>query len=144
MRRNAYLLFCLLSIATTPVFAQTGYFKVEGSKQGLVKGEEIKGRGSEWLRVSSFNMGSGADRKHKPIVLTREVDAASPKLWQALSTNEVLKSVVIQLVKKTPDGKETIDRTITLKNATISKIDKSVPKQEEIAFSYEDIQIEDK
>src|SRR5256885_1757279 len=61
-------------------------------------------------------------RIHKPIVFTKEWDAASPKLFQALVTNEVLKSVLFEFVKTDAKGQEEVHFRITLANANVASM----------------------
>ena len=58
-------------------------------------------------------------RKHSPIVIRREVDAASPKLLQALATNEGFKTATLSFNRIGPDGKPVLARTIELTNGVI-------------------------
>jgi type VI secretion system secreted protein Hcp len=129
-----------------------GTMQVEGSKQGMIVGTPGTGAGSNEINLVSFKMGSaapvdtrsgtvkGARTKHL-IVVTKEIDPASPKLFQAFTGNESLKSVVIKLTTKTPDGKHMASRTVTLTDAVISKIRKDGPDLnlshlEEISYAY--------
>lgn len=70
------------------------------------------------INITSKNVDT---RKHDPITVIREVDAASPKLYEALSTNEALQEVVLKVYKPGDPKKYKI---VTLQGATISKISK--------------------
>jgi len=59
-------------------------------------------------------------RRHSPITIRREADGASPKLHQALVTNEVFKSAKLSFNRVGPDGKPFIANTIELVNGTIA------------------------
>jgi type VI secretion system secreted protein Hcp len=88
--------------------------------------------GSALFQIKSqYDAGSGSlvgRRKHSPLTIVREVDSASPLLWQALCTNEALKSVDISLVGRPPSGSgEEVVSRITLTNATISKVNRYTP-----------------
>jgi type VI secretion system secreted protein Hcp len=103
------------------------YVSVKGQKQGQLKGESTKSKGSDkWIEVASVEMHSGTpvdqahggptgQRTHKPLVITRETDSASPQLLNAHWNNEVLTEVVVE---KEFHGH--ITQRITLTNATIS------------------------
>jgi type VI secretion system secreted protein Hcp len=68
-------------------------------------------------------------RRHDPIVIVKEVDSASPLLWQALCTNEVLQSADLSFVRPTgTGGKEVVVERVTLTNAVISKVQRYTPK----------------
>lgn len=62
-------------------------------------------------------------RLHKPIVITKELDSASPRLAQALRTNEILRTVKIVVTQEEP-GKHHPRRTIVLTNARITGINR--------------------
>ena len=68
--------------------------------------------------VSPRDLASGqatGNRQHKPITITKELDAATPKLLQALVTNETLTSVLIGLLR---NGQQVA--TVKLTNAGIA------------------------
>lgn len=116
------------------------YVTIEGHKQGLFKGSFDSGddkaasarrkhriAGIKFLsettspRDAATGQASGR-RIHKPITITKEWDAASPQLFQALVDNETLKSVLFEFVKTQPNGSEEVYHTVTLTNAAVSNI----------------------
>jgi type VI secretion system secreted protein Hcp len=110
-----------------------GYASFKGTKQGQLKGESKLKSDSKNKVVLSFEYGvqspfdpnSGlptGKRKHDPITITREVDSASPLLWQALCTNEALESVTFTFDKTGSGSSGKRFRTIEVKNALISSI----------------------
>lgn len=128
--------------------------------QGKIKGSSTKNTGSldtsAGIECHSFEFGvtsprdaaSGlpsGKRTHKPIVITREVDSASPLLWQALCTNEGFQLATLSFVKPSTGGKETVYQRITLTNGTISKIEYAPSlngkRRQAITFSYEDLAV---
>ncbi|HYL10753.1 MAG TPA: type VI secretion system tube protein TssD [Candidatus Acidoferrales bacterium] len=66
-------------------------------------------------RNPATGLPSGA-RQHKPVVFTTDWGAATPLLFQAATTNEVLASVLFEFVR--PDG--AVYQTVKLTNATIA------------------------
>ena len=105
------------------------YASFKGQKQGQLKGESSKSKGTDkWVPVLSFKMSTetpvdqatgkpkGA-RTHRPLVITKEEDSSSPQLLNAHWNNEVLTEVVVQ---KEFHGH--ITQRITLTNATISQL----------------------
>src|SRR5580765_5101621 len=117
------------------------YISIEGQKQGKFKGESgrgaPKGEGTDNARglgrdkiagvrfvseASSPRDVATGQRTHKPILVTKEWGAASPQLFQALVTNENLKSVLFEFVKTNVQGEEEIYHTIKLTNAAVSNI----------------------
>jgi type VI secretion system secreted protein Hcp len=143
------------------------YISVKGKKQGQFKAETKKtGRSDKFMEFIEFKMGSSVPvdansgqakgfRQHKPLVVTKERDAASPELLQAHWKNEILDEVVLEIVGRSDDGmKEEIQERITLKDAIIVSIDRYSHKSaktvvesdtdylEDIAFRYRQIMVE--
>jgi type VI secretion system secreted protein Hcp len=89
-------------------------------------------------------------RQHKPLVITKEVDKSSPLLYNAMVTNENIKSWKMDFWQPDPQGKEKQHYTIELSNASISSIrlemlNNKVPEnmqfkeREFVAFTYQKI-----
>jgi type VI secretion system Hcp family effector len=152
MKRYTFsLLLSLLVLSYTPHPTAFHYYaSFKGAKQGQFKGESTKGREKDgWFEITGFQMGvenpadsrssgsggSTGKAKNKPIVITKEVDAASPLLLNAHYNNETFETIVIQ----TLDDQNKVTRTTTLKNALISEIKKN-GSLESISFNYADIQ----
>jgi type VI secretion system secreted protein Hcp len=133
---------------------------METQTQGKITGSSTKSKGSvdygkgleclafEYGVESQFDAASGlptGKRTHKPITITREVDQASPKLWSALCTNEVFKSVVLQFNKPSTGGKEVVAERITLTNAVISGVRRFTPspgkRGEALTLTYEELEV---
>jgi len=114
-----------------------GYVSFKGTKQGQLKGSSRKSESSakevlefQWGVQSPLDSNTGkpkGPRTHSPITITREVDSASPLLWQALCTNEALDSVKFTFDNAgsgSPGPKFTRPRfrSIELRNALIAGI----------------------
>ena len=86
--------------------AMDPYMTIKGSKQGQIKGAAMSGqiRLVSVARDTATGMSTGR-RTHATITIVREIDRASPKLFQALSTNEVLSEVVINFNGATRSAK---------------------------------------
>ena len=108
--------------------AYEAYISIEGTKQGKFKGEskvaahkdKIVGLAFEYEVISPHDPANGmatGKRIHKPIMFTKEWGAASPQIFQALFTNEGLKTVLFEFFRMSPEGKETIFTTIKLTTA---------------------------
>lgn len=150
------------------------YVTVEGTKQGKFKGESPREAHKEKFGCLSYKheilsprdaatgQASGK-RQHKPIKVIKEWGPSSPQLFQALTSNEVLKSVLFEFFKTDPNGQEYCYHTIKLVNATISNIQYGTgfgtesiasSKQssqsydthelEEVSFTYQRIEVENK
>jgi type VI secretion system secreted protein Hcp len=65
-------------------------------------------------------------RQHGPVTFVKAWGAASPQPFQALTTNEVLKSVLFEFVGTNSNGEEEVQDTIKLTNATISRVRRHV------------------
>jgi type VI secretion system secreted protein Hcp len=120
-------------VASAPTATLTGFYTVaiEGTRQGVFKGEGNGARNRDKLigldfayellspRDAATGQATGR-RQHKPVVITKEVGAASPQLFSAAATNEVLKTVTIEFLGRNPNGEEFVTYSIKLTNATIA------------------------
>lgn len=143
------------------------YVTVEGTKQGKFKGESPRDLhkakfgaiGFQYEVASPRDLASGqasGKRQHKPIVVTKEWGASSPQIFQAITTNEVLKSVLFEFYRTTADGAEEIAYTIKLTNATVSNLKQysdqkakhesssDVHELEDVSFTFQKIDVESK
>ena len=120
------------------------YLTLLGERQGQIKGG-VNQKGKEgMIAVYAFHheitsprdVASGmatGKRTHKPVVITKEVDVSSTKLFNAMVSNERLKQVVINfwhprsMGPAGSTGVETNYYRITLTNATISSISHDKP-----------------
>jgi type VI secretion system secreted protein Hcp len=144
IRKTTFVLCGVLTALLSAVPAMAAfdtYITFTGARQGPIKGND----GLERMRVISVvrdtpmatRMPTGR-RMHSTITITREVDAASPKLFQALSTNESLKTVTIAF-EGASGGPKTAQK-IVLTNARIVNIRKS-GRNEIITLDYESIEV---
>jgi len=153
---KSYTFSLLIALATLsfvrPVHptAFHNYVSFKGSKQGQFKGES-RGKGGRedkgWFEIQGFELqgevpvdankpgAASGKRTHKPIIITKEMDGASPQLLNAHSTNEVFDNIVIQ----TLDDQNKVTKTITLTNAVISDLRKN-GVIETYSFNYEKIE----
>jgi type VI secretion system secreted protein Hcp len=143
------------------------YMTAKGQKQGEIKGScEQKGRENSMMiiavsheivspRDSESGLATGK-RMHKPLVVTKELDKATPLLHNSLVHNENLTEVVLKFYKPQIRatggmGQEVNHYTIKLTNATIASITMRMPNNrhpelkqfetfEEIAMTYEQIE----
>ncbi len=147
--------------------ALNAYLKLKGQKQGEIKGSVTqKGReGSIMVIAVSHEIVSPRDaasglptgkRQHKPFVITKELDKASPLLYNILVNNENISEWQLQfwtpqLSAATGAGQEKQHFTIKLTNANIAGIDfrmannkhpelMKFAEYEEIAFTYQKIE----
>ncbi len=141
------------------------WVKITGSKIGTFRGETtLKGRESsvEGFRFS-YQVTSPRDvatglpsgrRQHSPITFTKLWGPASPQIFQACVTNEILSTVRFEFWKTIPSGQQVIYQTITLTNASISTVRRYVavasagdppdPRDlEDVTFTFQKIEIQD-
>jgi type VI secretion system secreted protein Hcp len=156
---------CLMLAGTLAYGAQNYYLKIEGVKQGAFKGEASR-KGSLWIPVLQVSQGiesprdaatglASGKRQHKSIVIRKQVDAASPQLYRAATSHELLKQVVIEFVRPDAQGKEESYQTITLTDGNLAGYKRIGPagksargkqekEEEEISITYEKIEVKDK
>jgi type VI secretion system secreted protein Hcp len=78
----------------------------------------------EYQVDSQYDAGSGGltgRRKHSAVRIVREVDSASPLLWQALCTNEALVTAQLSCARPDGTGKLALHTTIQLTGGAIVK-----------------------
>src|SRR3954465_6887753 len=113
--------------------ALNAYLNLKGQKQGDIKGSVTqKGREGKIMviavsheiispRDTASGMPTGK-RMHKPMVITKELDQASPLLYNALVNNENITEWHLQFWRPSPSGAEDQHFTISLTNANIAGI----------------------
>lgn len=164
MRRTIVTTVLLLAFFCSSAMANPFFITVEGNIQGKFKGESLLSGHSEHQEGVAFSYeikaptdrASGqasGKRQHGALTITKEWGASSPQYFQALTTNEQLKTVVLQFVRYDQTGEETVYQKITLTNARVLQInsfkDRAVqrefdytPELESISFTFEKIEIE--
>ena len=106
---------------------------VKGAKQGDIKGSATeKGREGTMTClefasevVSPRDAASGqatGKRQHKPMRCVKRVDRASPALFNALVTNEMLSEVTFQLWSASKGGQQSRAYTVALKSAQLTSL----------------------
>lgn len=147
--------------------AVNSYLRLKGQKQGEIKGScEQKGRENSIIviavshdllspRDSESGLATGK-RMHKPLVITKELDKATPLIYNSLVHNENLTEVELKFYKPQIRatggmGQEVNHFNIKLTNATVASITMRMPNNkhpelkqfetyEEVAFTYEKIE----
>lgn len=138
-----------------------GYMTITGENQGAIAGSSFKQGQEDTIEVLSFDhlielparqetQITTGDPVHRPVVLSKEVDASTPKLYQALCRQELLEFLEIRWFRHTPEGKEELFYTVVLTNALIVAIQpwsadylderyEHYRPMEKISFAYEAI-----
>lgn len=118
--------------------AVQAYVKITGTKQGKFKAPGGKSaQFADAIPVLRFESVASAPRdiatgqasgkqQWQPIRLTKEWDAASPQIISALTSNEVLSTVVFEFWRPDVAGKLQMEHRITLKSATIVTVDSTL------------------
>jgi type VI secretion system secreted protein Hcp len=142
--------------------ALNAYLRLKGQKTGDIKGSVTQKGREDTIMVIAVNHSvvsprdpaSGlptGKRQHKPYVITKELDKASPVLFNALCTNENLPEWKLEFWSPSGSGKEVQHFTVKLTNANIASIDfrmlnnkhpenMQLKEYEEIAFTYQTIE----
>lgn len=129
------------------------FITVEGTKQGKFKGQDNQLKQGDRTEITNFayevvsprDLASGASsgkRQHKPITITKPIGAATPQFFQAITTNEVLKTVVISFYNEYP-SEAGPSFEVKLTNANVSGF-KQEKFNEHISFTFQKIEIESK
>lgn len=142
------------------------YVTVNGTKQGKFKGETIRAKHKGKItglrfyyevkspRDSASGQATGK-RTHQPVTFVKQWGPASPQFFQALTTNEILKSVLFEFMHSDGNGAEQIFHSILLTNASVcnykayleiptDSASLNVPELEEISLTFQRIEIESK
>jgi type VI secretion system secreted protein Hcp len=144
------------------LMASDAYLKIKGTKHGEVKGSVTrKGReGAIMVIAAAHEIISPRDatsetatdkRLHKPFIITKELDKASPVLYEMLVTNEIISEWQLQFWASSKAGEEIQRYTVKLTNASISDISFRMPntkvpetaklsEYEEVSFNYQKIE----
>jgi type VI secretion system secreted protein Hcp len=142
--------------------ALNAYLKMKAQKSGEIKGSVTqKGRENKIAIiavshevVSPRDAASGlptGKRLHKPFVITKELDKASPLLWNVLAHNENVTEWELQFWQPSATGAEKQHYTVKLTNANIASIAYRMANNkhpdlmkfteyEEISFTYQKIE----
>jgi type VI secretion system Hcp family effector len=142
----------MLSTAAAAQTANSFYLSIEGVKQGKLKGECTLAAHQDQIAGLDFNYAvtkpATGKRQHSPVTITKAWGAASPQLFQAAVTNEVLKNIMIEFYEPGDKNTEVMYYLIRLTNATVSDIHQHiVPEKgmvEDVSFTFQRIDVESK
>ena len=152
-RAGRLAVLCGLVVTLMPVVkamaAIDAYMTIEGAKQGKIKGGDVKTAGTEQIRLTDVVRndapgGSAASgmatgrRQHGTITIVKEIDKASPMLYQAMSSNEVFQVSIMY-----PSGSAKTEKAaqkIDLSDAMITSI-QNTGTAETIKLTYRQIEV---
>jgi type VI secretion system secreted protein Hcp len=145
VRASQLLVLAIVVAALLPAVpvnaAFDAYMTIKGSKQGQFTGDAVSGQIHLVNVVRDTPMATAMPtgrRVHSTITITKEIDKASPKFAQALSTNETLTEVVITFTGGAAGAKTA--QKIVLTNATILSVRKA-GGNELITLDYQNIEV---
>jgi type VI secretion system Hcp family effector len=106
---------------------------IHGQSQGVIKGAPVNGRDPKWLGVLHYELGpavqahpqGGRPHTGRTVVVTREVDAASPRLLQACNTKESIISATVEQYDVSSNGQSRLKSRLTLTKGSIAAIQAS-------------------
>jgi len=121
------------SAATDAGAAATYFLRVTGAKQGPFKGDsaqkahhnDIVALGFEYEVSSPRDPATGlasGKRQHSPIVITKALDSSSPQFYEALATNEVLRTAELDIFQTAPTGASVLAYAFKLTNAQVTDL----------------------
>jgi type VI secretion system Hcp family effector len=126
------LFLCLTVWAGSAHAAYQFYATIEGTKQGTFTGE---GTGRAKGRIPCLQFGyqptvprdiatgqTTGKRQHGQIAIVKHVDAASPQLFRAVATHEILSHVNLEFFHVASDGREEVYKTLRITNAEAASI----------------------
>jgi type VI secretion system secreted protein Hcp len=114
------------------------------TKEEKMKGDPSRASSPERIHLISVSRDTASGmatgkRMHKPFTITKEVDAASPMLKQALAKGSSVGDVTVVFEGAGPGTAKTAQK-IVLTNALITGI-QMVGKSEQITFDYQTIEV---
>lgn len=135
---------CLTLVAGSAQAAYEVYMTITGTKPGTFPSQRIPCLKFSYEPTSSGNIATGqaaGKRRHEEIVVTKEWGPASPALFRAMNTNEVLREVKFEFVRATAGKGDQVYKTLRLSNATVASIhrmpDKGTRELEEVTFVFD-------
>jgi len=133
MKRFVPVLFAAAALsAASLAHAQQVFCKVTGQKQGVIAGDNTIRGLEDFIPVLALSEGVSSPRDpasglptgkrvHKPFLILKPLDKASPKLFMAAVTNENLTSVDCSIYRRTGARQQYFQ--IKLQDATITSYD---------------------
>jgi type VI secretion system secreted protein Hcp len=148
-------LLCLLLAATVCATAATTIrITVTGAKQGSFKGDVNSRLGAGGISVLRYEYSVTSPRnattgqatgknQHSMVTITKAWSPSSVQFYQALVSNEVLRTVVIEFFKPDAGGRLTAFQTIRLTNASVAKVFQYVGISTSAGVAPQDAELED-
>jgi type VI secretion system secreted protein Hcp len=157
-RSTTLLSTLVLALATVSFAAEQSFVKIEGTKQGIFKGVSKTNARLNWDPILSFGYevatptdpatGLNTGRTQYGMVsFAKEWGPSSPQLFQAIATNEILKSVVFEFSMINPNGEVEPYYRVTLSNARVVNYRQflamnDIHTLDSVSFAYQTILVE--
>ncbi len=128
---------------------RTGVFKGDDTAHGKVAANTITVISYQYELISPRDPASGqaaGKRMHKPVTVTHELGGSSPQFLNAVSTNEILDSVVINFYRTDRNGQDFNYYRVTLTNGSVSDVRQYSSGNnvlEDISFTFRKIEHDD-
>ena len=142
--------------------ANPGFLELEGNQQGVIESSIVRSGKEDMIQFFTFDHQlhlqadqrggyTAAERRHEPIVISKEIDKATPSLYKALCTGEKIKSAKFRWFATLGSRNEEQQiYSITITDAKIIGIETIMPDTRETAeghinlservmFAYENI-----
>lgn len=152
--RRVALLCLLLAVSLSATASTTIRITVSGAKQGSFKGDVNSRLGAGGIGVLRYEYSVTSPRnattgqatgktQHSLVTITKAWSPSSVQFYQALVSNEVLRTVVIEFFKPDAQGRLTAFQTIRLTNASVAKIFQYVGIAPSVGVAPQDAELED-
>lgn len=148
----------VLSLGAASFAAPDFFIKLNGVKQGLLKGESLAAKRTGWTEGLAFGYdvssptdpatGQATGRAQYGLVsFVKAWGAASPQLFQAATTNEILKEVIFEFTTTTLEGTDQVFYRVTLSNARVTRFRQfrtllDPDELDSVSLAYQTIQVE--
>jgi len=122
--------------------ALSAYLKLRSTVQGDILGSVTRAGREGKIEIIAVNhgltsqrdLGTGqarGKREHKPIQVTKEVDRSTPRLYQALTRNELISEAVLEFYRPGQSAQEEQYYKVEFWNVLVSAIDFTMPNNRE-------------
>jgi type VI secretion system secreted protein Hcp len=151
----------LVGFVTGAQAATTTHLTIEGTKQGIFKGDCAGDASKQKICALAFHFGVHVPtastglvtgkRQYDALVITKSVGDSSVQEFQALVTSEAIKTVTLEVLQTNPDGTQTVAYRIKLTNAFVTSLTQAeepgagataTAATENVAFSFQRITVE--
>lgn len=147
-------LVAVFALVASSAFGYQFFMTITGATQGKFKGENSKGQipiyGYSFDVTTPIDASTGqasGKRQYQPLVITKNLDLATPEFLKALITDEVLSKVVIQAYRTSRDGKISAAFTITLTDALVVSVGQQANpdelQTEQVSLTFQSIVVSD-